>query len=119
MLNDIFSTWKDEPLPPKLHFSSPKEGEKDRKHADYINAEAFINFIEKCIPLGLDLDIMLEAKQKDLALYMLAHDIKTLKPEWKWIDKSTFEIKSAKDIDSFNTELKEYTESQERFETNW
>ena len=92
MLQEIFDTWKDESFPPKLHFSSPKEGEKDRKHADYINAEAFITFIEKCMPLGLDLDIMLEAKQKDLALYMLAHDIKTLKPEWKWIDKSTFEV---------------------------
>ncbi len=92
MLKEIFDTWKNEKLPPKLHFSSPRQGEKDRKHADFINAEAFTQFIEKCIPLGKDLDIMLESKQKDLSLYKLVEDIKVLKPEWKWIDQSTFEF---------------------------
>jgi len=79
MLKDIFATWEGQPLPPKLHFSSPKAGEKDKKHADYIDAASFIEFIEKCIPLGIDLDIMLEAKQADLALYKLA-DIFSLSP---------------------------------------
>ena len=92
MLSDIFSTWKDEPLPPKLHFSSPKDTEKDRKHADYINAEDFACFIEKCIPLGFDLDIMLESKQKDLALYKLVQDIKEIRPLWEWVDRSTLEL---------------------------
>jgi UV DNA damage endonuclease len=92
LLKEIFHTWKNEVLPPKLHFSSPREGEKDKKHADFINAEAFVSFVEKCIPLGKDLDIMLEAKQKDLALYKLVEDIKVLKPQWKWLDQSTFEL---------------------------
>lgn len=91
MLKDIFDTWKNDSLPPKLHFSSPREGEKDRKHADFIEPEAFISFIEKCIPLNVDLDIMLETKQKDLSLYQLALDIKKFRPEWKWLDQSTFE----------------------------
>lgn len=91
MLKDIFDTWKNDSLPPKLHFSSPREGEKDRKHADFIEPEAFIAFIEKCIPLNIDLDIMLETKQKDLSLYQLALDIKKFRPEWKWLDQSTFE----------------------------
>lgn len=94
MLNDIFDTWKNEALPPKLHFSSPKESEKDRKHADFIDAKAFIAFIEKCIPLNIDLDIMLEAKQKDLALYQLVEDIQKLKPEWQWLDQSTLRVDS-------------------------
>ena len=36
LIPKIFQTWKNEKLPPKLHFSSPKTGEKDRKHADFI-----------------------------------------------------------------------------------
>ena len=92
MLKDIFATWEGQPLPPKLHFSSPKAGEKDKKHADYIDAVSFIEFIEKCIPLGLDLDIMLEAKQADFALYRLVEEIKNLRPEWNWLDTSTLEF---------------------------
>ena len=33
---------------------------------------------------------MLECKEKDLALFKLADDIKELKPEYTWIDRSTF-----------------------------
>lgn len=92
MLKDIFDTWQGESLPPKLHFSSPRNGEKDRKHSDYIEPQSFIEFIEKCIPLNIDLDIMLEAKRKDLALFKLVEDIKVLRPQWKWIDNSTLEF---------------------------
>jgi len=93
MLKDIFATWENELLPVKIHFSSPKTGEKDKKHADNIDPTAFIEFIEKCIPLGIDLDIMLEAKQAELALFQLADDIKVFKPEWTWLDTSTIEFK--------------------------
>lgn len=90
VLPHIFSTWKNEKLPPKLHFSSPKEGERDRKHADYINANDFVDFLEKAKIFNTDIDIMLECKEKDLALFQLVHDIKKLKPEYTWIDESTF-----------------------------
>jgi UV DNA damage endonuclease len=33
MLGDIFSTWNNHFFPPKIHFSTPRETEKDRKHA--------------------------------------------------------------------------------------
>ena len=33
---------------------------------------------------------MLECKEKDLALFRLADDIKKLNPKYKWLDKSTF-----------------------------
>ncbi|MCY6484861.1 UV DNA damage repair endonuclease UvsE [Clostridium aestuarii] len=92
MLEGIFNTWSEEMMPPKVHFSSPRDGEKDRKHSDYINAYDFIEFIEKCKDVNKDLDVMLEAKKKDLALYKLIDDIKNIKKEWKWIDKTTFEI---------------------------
>ena len=35
---------------------------------------------------------MIEAKQKDLALEKLMKELKELKPEWNYIDKSTIEI---------------------------
>ena len=46
MLGEIFGTWNKQQLPPKIHFSSPRDGELDRKHADYIDASSFIDFIE-------------------------------------------------------------------------
>lgn len=92
ILGDILDTWNKDILPPKVHFSSPKHGGKDRKHADYINPQDFINFINECKVFNKDLDVMIEAKQKDLALYKLVEDIKELKEDWKWIDKTTFEI---------------------------
>lgn len=89
LLGDIFQTWRDEKLPPKVHFSSPREKDQDRKHADYIEPKSFIDFLEMAKGLNMDFDIMIEAKMKDLALLKLVEDIKNLKPQWQWLDKST------------------------------
>ena len=90
LIPKIFLTWENQQLPPKLHFSSPRDGEKDRKHSDFINANDFITFLENIKLLNTDIDIMLECKEKDLALFRLADDIKKLNPKYKWLDKSTF-----------------------------
>jgi UV DNA damage endonuclease len=92
MLGDIFSTWDKQPLPPKIHFSSPRELERDRKHADFIYPEDFIDFVEKAKELDRDFDVMIEAKMKDKALFQLVEDIKEYRPEWKWIDNTTLEF---------------------------
>lgn len=92
LLEDIFNTWNNEELPPKIHFSSPRDGEFDRKHSDYINANEFVLFIEKAKNINKDFDIMLECKQKDMALFKLVEDIKIIRPNYKWIDESTFEF---------------------------
>lgn len=92
MLNDIFSTWDKDILPPKIHFSSPKELEKDRKHADFIYAEDFIHFVENAKKIDRDFDVMIEAKMKDKALFQLVKDIKVLRPTWNWIDNTTLEV---------------------------
>ncbi len=92
LLEEIFNTWNKERLNPKIHFSTPKDHEKDRKHADYINAKAFIEFLGKAKILDRDFDVMLECKQKDEALYLLAKEIKAIRPEYKWIDQSSFEV---------------------------
>lgn len=90
MLEEILNTWDNEKLPPKLHFSSPREGEKDRKHSDFINSKEFVEFIEKAKNINRDFDVMLECKEKDIALIQLVKDIKIIKPQYKWIDESSF-----------------------------
>ncbi|MDW8801911.1 UV DNA damage repair endonuclease UvsE [Clostridium sp. A1-XYC3] len=92
MLKDIFHTWIDQELPPKIHFSSPREGKTDRKHSDFINPQDFVEFIESCRPLKIDFDVMLECKKKDIALYKLVDDIKELRSGWNWIDETTIEL---------------------------
>ena len=92
MLKDVFDTWNKEVLPPKIHFSTPREHKKDRKHADYINPEDFVEFLEKAKKLNRDFDVMLECKQKDEALYLLVDDIKKIRPNYRWVDETTLEI---------------------------
>ncbi len=92
IIEEIFKTWDKEKLTPKIHFSSPRNGEKDRKHADYINPYDFIDFIEQYKEIGRDFDVMLEAKMKDVAVYQLIKDIKDIKKEWRWIDNTTLEV---------------------------
>lgn len=90
LLGDIFDTWSEERLPPKLHISSPRDTPKDRKHSDFIDGQQFVDFIEICKDFNKDIDIMIEAKKKDLALFDLVNSIKSLREEWRWIDNSTF-----------------------------
>lgn len=93
LLEEIFSTWKDEKLIPKIHFSSPREFTNDRKHADYIEAEKFLKFARLVKErLNKDFDVMIEAKKKDLALFKLTDDIKHIDKDVKFIDKTTIEI---------------------------
>ncbi|MFL1469835.1 UV DNA damage repair endonuclease UvsE [Paraclostridium bifermentans] len=93
ILKEIFNTWNNESLPPKIHFSSPREFEKDRKHADFINAKDFLNFIYLAKDeVNRDFDVMIEAKKKDLALKKLVNDIKDLDENIKFIDETTIEI---------------------------
>ena len=76
----------------KIHVSSPKEFENDRRHADFINVEDMLGFLDLIKSLNQDIDVMIEAKQKDLALYRLVHEIKQARPHWQWLDHTTLEI---------------------------
>lgn len=88
-LEDIMKTWKD--INPKFHFSSPKSKLKKefRSHHDYINSTEFIKFIEILKKYGKDVDIMLEAKAKDEALFRLVRELK-YKTNCRFIDDTTF-----------------------------
>ena len=92
-----FATYKGKKVIPKIHFSSPKDGECDRKHADYINVDDFISFLKVAKGIETDdkeieFDIMIEAKKKDIAMFKLIDDIKSFKPEYLWIDKTTLRV---------------------------
>lgn len=90
LLGNIFKTWNKETLTPKLHFSSPKDTPTDRRHSDYIDGKQFVDFIEVCRDFDTDIDIMIEAKMKDFALFDLVKSIKELRKNWEWIDDTTF-----------------------------
>ncbi len=79
LLCPIFDTWKGQTLIPKIHFSSPKSPTQVRSHADYIDSNAFHEFLIKAKKLNRDFDIMLEAKSKDKALFQLVEDLKQYK----------------------------------------
>lgn len=90
-LSRIFATWKEET--PKIHFSSPKNHTKKdiRSHHDYIDVDAFIKFVEMLRPYQTDVDIMLEAKEKDMALFKLVRELK-YKTNYTFLDDTTFII---------------------------
>lgn len=85
----IFSTWK---TTPKIHFSSPKSKKEKRSHHDYIDSDTFIDFIEKIKFCNIDFDVMIEAKQKDEALFRLVRELK-YKTDYQFLDETTFIIK--------------------------
>ena len=71
----IYETWKERRMVPKIHVSSPKEGPLDRRHADFIDKRQFMDFLKIAKNLDKNFDVMIEAKQKDLALFQLSKDL--------------------------------------------
>jgi len=79
-LEAALATWPREQTP-KIHFSSPRLDvgpagrlPDTRAHADLIDPIAFGQFL-RYTAAGLDFDVMLEAKAKDLALLRLRSDL--------------------------------------------
>jgi len=88
-IEEIFNTWKTDI--PKLHFSSPKSKKEFRSHHDYIDSDAFITFLEKIKFINRDIDIMIEAKQKDEAMFRLIRELK-YKTAYQFVDATSFLI---------------------------
>ena len=91
MLYDIFETWKDEYFVPKIHFSSPKSQKEFRSHADDIDPKEFYDFLKIAKKLDMDFDVMIEAKNKDNALFNLSKKLKEFE-NIRWIDEGHFEV---------------------------
>lgn len=78
MLGSIFGTWKNEYFKPKIHFSSPRSCNDFRSHSDDIDLTEFENFLKVAQKAGTDFDVMLEAKNKNLALLKLSSQLDKL-----------------------------------------
>lgn len=78
-------------LPPKIHVSSPKSESDPRGHADYVDADMLLKFLTSISGHTERLDVMIEAKMKDGALFKLMHDL-TGRPGVSRVDQSSVEI---------------------------
>ena len=74
-LEYIFNTFEGIP---KVHFSSPKSKKEYRAHHDYINIKEFTKFLDMIKVYNRDIDIMIEAKMKDDAVFRLIRQLKYL-----------------------------------------
>ncbi|MGM9849967.1 MAG: UV DNA damage repair endonuclease UvsE [Bacilli bacterium] len=87
-IEEIFNTWK---TTPKVHLSSPKNKKEFRTHNDYINIDDFIEFESIIKNINRDVDIMIEAKEKDNALFKLVRELKY--KGYKFKDETTICVK--------------------------
>jgi UV DNA damage endonuclease len=90
-LEDIFTTWDGETRPPKIHLSSPKDEKHFRSHANNVEASFLLDFLAQAKQLDRDFDVMIEAKNKDLALFTLMTELKRM-PHIRFIDETTIEV---------------------------
>lgn len=88
LIEDIFNTWK---TIPKIHLSSPKSKKEYRTHNDYINVDDFIELETILNKINRDVDIMIEAKEKDNALFKLVRELKYR--DYHFIDETTLCVK--------------------------
>jgi len=92
LLPEIFDTWNGEYFTPKIHFSSPKSINDFRSHADDIDINEFIEFIKIAKRFDRDFDVMLEAKNKNTALFNLSNSLEEV-PFINKINEGSFEMK--------------------------
>lgn len=88
-LPKILATWKN--ITPKIHFSSPKNIKEFRSHHDYINVNEFISLLSILKKHNRDVDIMIEAKAKDEAMFKLIRELK-YQTNYNFIDETSFKL---------------------------
>lgn len=67
-----------EPLPPKIHVSSPRSPSDPRSHADGVELAPLLAFLKRIAADTPAVDVMIEAKHKDGALFGLMEELKGL-----------------------------------------
>ncbi|WP_042148480.1 UV DNA damage repair endonuclease UvsE [Paucisalibacillus sp. EB02] len=88
----VVQTWEHSPLPTKMHISSPKNEKEFRHHADFVDINMFFTFLNEIKGSVPQLDCMIEAKQKDEALFRLMKEVKR-RDDVTIVDGSSFYIK--------------------------
>lgn len=91
LLRRVFKTWEGKSVPPKVHYSSPKSKKEKRAHHEYIDYKKFMNFVHVLKEVGQDVDVMLECKAKDEALFRLVRELKFYE-QLNFINMTTFEL---------------------------
>lgn len=91
MWSRILKSWEKTDLPPKIHISSPKSKNDIRAHADYVDLEHFVPFLKAVKDETTKLDVMIEAKRKDDALFDIMRKIEGIKGI-EVLDPSTIQI---------------------------
>ncbi|WP_338778909.1 UV DNA damage repair endonuclease UvsE [Metabacillus sp. FJAT-52054] len=79
LLPRFFDTWKQTGLAPKIHISSPKSEKEYRSHSDYVDLEFIRPLLKMLKEFDVDVDVMIEAKMKDLALLKLIEEISAIR----------------------------------------
>lgn len=90
--NRMIATWRDSVLPMKMHVSSPRSESDFRAHADFIETQSLHEFLQKIKGTVKQVDIMIEAKKKDGALFQLLKNLKE-KNGYEWVDQTNFIVK--------------------------
>ncbi|GAA0308858.1 UV DNA damage endonuclease [Gracilibacillus halotolerans] len=75
----IFNTWEDSANKPKVHISSPKSENAYRSHADFVSLDFILPFFKMAKELDQDFDVMIEAKQKNLAMLQLIEEVASIR----------------------------------------
>ena len=75
----IFNTWEVSSLIPKVHLSSPKSEKEFRSHADFVSLDFILPFFKMAKVLNQDFDIMIEAKQKNLAMQRIVEELASIR----------------------------------------
>ncbi len=92
LLPDMFRTWENREIHPKIHISSPKSEKEFRSHSDFVSVDFIMPCLKLLAELGRDVDVMIEAKAKDQALLRLVDDLSKLRG-FKRTSGGTIEVK--------------------------
>lgn len=87
----FLQTWRGTHLKPKIHASSPRSGTDPRSHHDYVDPGHVYPFIRLAAEFGQDIDVMVEAKKKDEAMFRLVKDLSAY-PGIKQVNEAALEL---------------------------
>jgi UV DNA damage endonuclease len=85
----VIATWENAKLPIKMHISSPRSKEEFRAHSDTIDFDMFWSFLREIKGTVPEIHCMIEAKQKDQALFELANQL-SQSNELEQLNQSSF-----------------------------
>jgi UV DNA damage endonuclease len=100
-LKDVCKSWSTTDGEPEFHYSTQKPGSRRGSHADMVDLRDFLRFL-KVMP-SKNVDLMLEAKAKDLALLRLRKQLWALgRASRAGLSPSSNELEHARVVEFIN-----------------